>query len=263
MKGKSRMKNWELALCLLLGCGTALGIKYIYGNAGSDGLLWILAPTAWWTRILGGIAFTYEPGVGYVNHAFQFIIAPSCAGVRFFIISFLMLTVSFVSRRKNLGQGMLWIARSMGIAWLYTCLVNGVRMVLSIRVPPVLEGAGIGGNWLTWERLHTIIGTAVYFTALLLLYRLGEWLSERIGQIKPALQTRQGMEAGQIALFLREIWKPILWYILPVLVIPLLNRILRQNYKGLAEYIRLVGGVCLILSFILYLVRLYCFRRSR
>ncbi len=270
--GKKQMKKQELALCLFLGFGTALIIKACCGNAGSDQLLWILAPTAWWARILGGLAFTYEPGVGYVNHAVQFIIAPSCAGVRFLTISLMMLTGSFMFRMGSLKQGLTWFAQSLGVAWLYTCLVNGIRMVLSIKLPPVLEAAGMGGTWLTWERLHTIIGTGVYFTALLLLYRLGERLAEKTMQRKQTGETIQAVarageglqETGWRHSRLQPgsgkpgLWKPVLWYILPVLAIPLLNRIFRQDYKGFAEYFQLVGGACLVQFFILYLVHNSC-----
>lgn len=73
-----------------------LGIKYFYATADSDQLLWILAPTAWWIGILSGIPFEYVSPIGFINHSFQFILAPSCSGVRFMIICAAMLIFSFI-----------------------------------------------------------------------------------------------------------------------------------------------------------------------
>ncbi len=50
-----------LALLLIL------GMKYGYGKADSEELLWILAPTCWWVRFLSGIPFQWIPDVGYVS----------------------------------------------------------------------------------------------------------------------------------------------------------------------------------------------------
>ena len=63
-----------------------LALKLYGDRAGSEELLWILKPTAWWTSILSGCSFTYQQGAGYVNHSLRFLIAPACAGLRFWMI---------------------------------------------------------------------------------------------------------------------------------------------------------------------------------
>ena len=225
------MKKREVFGCILFGLLTALGLRCFYGNAGSDALLWILAPTAWWTQILGGPAFLYEPGVGYVNHEIRDIIAPSCAGVRFLTLSLAMLIVIFVPSQKSRRQGYAWTILSIPGAWLFTGIVNGLRMVLSIYLPKLFQGLGLMDGWLTWERLHTIIGTSVYFTALLILYQVGAWISRRMG----------GRECSRLG----GAGVPALWYFLVVLGIPFVRRALAGNYQGFGAYAGVILTVCL------------------
>ena len=75
----------------LLGLLMVISLKLYSDQAGSDELIWILRPTAWWTSTLSGFPFTYQQGVGYINHSLRFIIAPACAGLRFLMIACLML----------------------------------------------------------------------------------------------------------------------------------------------------------------------------
>ena len=51
----------------MLGGFAALWLKYRYSHAGSEELLWLLAPVAWWAGSLGGLSFVHEQGVGYVD----------------------------------------------------------------------------------------------------------------------------------------------------------------------------------------------------
>lgn len=169
-----------------------LGIKFFYSKAGSDDLLWILAPTARWVSILSGIPFVYEPNAGYVNHSLRFIIAPSCSGVQFMLITITTLIFSFV-HRMNLTQessqskeipdshgikkGVCWTLTSILASYLLTIFVNGLRIILSIYIPVYFREQNLYGSFLTPERLHTIIGTVVYFVSLLTIYHLGGYIS--------------------------------------------------------------------------------------
>ncbi len=189
-----------------------LGLKCYYSQADSDSLLWILGPTAHWVELLSKIPFTYISGTGYVNHSLRMVIAPSCSGVRFMIITFAMLVFSFVhvvasqqegvvSGNTNLvnpdaslsgssvakfgtlhakARGWSWIAASVFLSWLFTVFVNGLRIIIAVYLPVYLECAGLMGGMLTQDRLHTMIGVVVYFAALLVIYRLAGWLVRSI-----------------------------------------------------------------------------------
>lgn len=174
----------------------------------SDALKWILAPTARWVSILGGIPFEYMPHQGYVNHLWEFVIAPSCAGCRFMLITFLMMVFlpgrsdsgkdckedaedhdaaikSAVARnagnhdgrendaetkRHNTGGKWIWFGCSMLLAYVSSIFVNGIRIVAAIYLPALLERKQLMGGWLTPDRLHTLIGTVTYFISLCVMY---------------------------------------------------------------------------------------------
>lgn len=235
----------------LLAAVLAFGMKYYCREADSDGLIWLLAPIAWWVRGISGITFSYEPGVGYVSHALRFILAPSCAGSQFLIICMVTLTVSFVHRMETWKKGFIWTGFSMAASYLYTILINGIRILLSIRIPQMLEETSFYGKWISPEKLHTLIGTSVYFVSLLAVFFLADVFSGRMadeGNIHPV----------------RIYIQPVFWYAFFVIVIPFLNRMYRNNYEGFAEYARLIISVCLIVTGTVWIGMLQklCLRRK-
>lgn len=237
----------------LAGFFLLLGIKYFYSSAAVSDLRWILAPTAGWVRILSGIPFVYEPGAGYVNHSFRFLIAASCSGVQFMLIASATLLYSFVHRMPTKGKGMCWTACSFLFSYVYTVLVNGIRIVLSIYLPLSLPRELFSGGWLTPDRFHTITGAIVYFTALFILYRLA---AAYTGQ--PAF-TGQPVRSGQparsgcvpacapVLTFLRRCLPPVFWYFTIALGIPFLNGAFGNNQKAFTEYALILAGTGLLL----------------
>lgn len=230
-----------------------LGLKCYYRQADCDSLLWILAPTARWVELISKIPFTYISGAGYVNHSLRMVIAPSCSGVRFMIITFAMLAFSFVHlaasqqeesvpagaltvvrpgmlRAKARGLG--WIAASAFFSWLSTVFVNGLRIIIAIYLPLYLEDAGLMGGMLTQDRLHTMIGVVVYFAALLALYRLAGLLVQSVTRSVPALPK----DCKCVA--------PVFWYFALTLGLPFISRVYRGSTAGFAEFAVLVSGSC-------------------
>lgn len=230
------------------------GLKCFYSKADTDDLLWILTPTTQWVSILSGIPFTYEPDMGYVNHALKYVIAPSCCGVQFLIITISLLIFSFVHRTK---KGFGWILGSIGISYLLTIAVNGLRILVLFSVPQFFEKHGLYNTLLTPERLHTIIGTAIYFAALLIIYRLTDHiLSKR--NAPSAESTDTFYTTDNYRLLLRKCLPPVFWYFFIVLGIPLLNRAYQKGQTRFIEYMILISAVCgavLLLSFLLSLLR--------
>jgi len=225
----------------------AAGLRYFYGNAESDSLIWLLAPTTRWVSFLSGLEFIYEPGVGYINHAFRFIIAPSCAGVRFLIICMVMLVCSFVRRLGTGKREFLWTAGSLYGAYLFTIAVNGVRIVLAIWLPEFLGKRGLLEGWLSPERLHTAIGTAVYLLGLTVLYRAASRAAEMLSGQKD-IQPEGEKEKS------RRMLRPMLWYLVMVLILPLIQRILRNDYENFAEYVLRVAVTCAVIICLRYLL---------
>ena len=168
-----------------------LGIKLFYSRADCQELRWILGPTAGWVTLLSGISFAYLPGEGYVNHSLRILIAPSCSGVQFMLITMATLLFSFVHRAAGNGtpssrsrKGFLWTAACLPLSYLTAIFVNGLRIIAAIYLPALLAQAGLSGAdsprcFLTPEKLHTAIGVLVYFVSLLTIYRLGGYFFQR------------------------------------------------------------------------------------
>lgn len=250
----------------LAGILMILGLKCYYRQTDCDSLLWILAPTAWWVQLLSKIPFTYITGTGYVNHSLRLLIAPTCSGVRFMTITFATLVFSFVHMIASSPKapafeslqspcrysakfdplhvkikGFCWIAISALLSWLFTVFVNGLRIITAIYLPLYLEDAGLMKGMLTQDRLHTMIGVAVYFTSLLTIYRLVGWFVQ-----KSANQS-----------FLRKCAPPVFWYFILTLGLPFLSRAGRNDTAEFAEFSALVTGCC-VLILLPYIVVLFC-----
>lgn len=236
----------------LLGFTLIIGIKYFYSKAGANELKWILTPTAWWVRHLSGIPFEFEPDVGYINYNLRFIIASSCSGVQFMIISIATLVFSFIHRMNTIKKGMAWMAFSLGISYLFTILVNGLRIVASIYLPLYVGRPEAPGSLIGPERLHTLIGIAIYFTSLFTLYQTAGWFSRKLSLMGDICErgSRDGSPSpGQL------LWKcapPVFWYFAIVLGIPFLNKAYEHEGRKFLEYAVLMTMVCLAI------IALYC-----
>ena len=276
----------------LTGLLIILGLKCYYRQADCDSLLWILAPTARWVEFLSRIPFTYISGTGYVNHSLRLVIAPSCSGVRFMIITFATLVFSFVhvaasSRKpaasvsarplyralvefglpdvKALAKGMCWIIASGFLSGVFTVFVNGLRIITAIYFPLYLEDAGLMKGMMTPDRVHTMIGVVVYFIALLTIYRLVGWFVQRM--VRPDHSDQENCAHSLnvteiysdkkffLRTFLRKCMPPVFWYFVLTLGIPFLNRVCREDSAGFTEFVVLVFGccACVLLPYIIVL----------
>lgn len=243
-------QNW---IYYLIGLTIIVGMKYFYSRAGTGELKWILAPTARWVRILSGISFTYESRIGYVNHDLYFIIAASCSGVQFMIITIATLIFSFVHRMESKGKAAGWIVLSIGGAYVSTIMVNGLRIIISIGLPLVLSHSplyrqqAISGQ-ITPETLHTVIGVAVYFTSLLLIHRAAGYVSQRMAG------GREYSAADNDRTHLPGYMVPAFWYVLIALGIPFLNHAYRNNAENFIGYASLILLVCMAVLIICHLI---------
>lgn len=216
-----------------------LAVKIFYRTADSESLSWILAPTTWWVQVLSGIPFEKMAYVGYVSHEYQFVIAPSCSGVRFLVIVFVMMIFSFVHRMDSLGKKAVWLGFSAVFSYVSTVFVNGIRIAVSIDLPRRL-GNDILPEWLTAERLHMIIGTTVYFSMLIGIYFLVRRFCDCIG----------GQAAVNAAGRRRDFAAPVFWYFAMVLGVPFLGRLCRNDWDGFWQYALPVTGICTLLVLI-------------
>lgn len=222
----------ENGLFYLAGALILLGMKYFYSRADAGSLNWILAPTVWWVQILSKIPFHYVPLEGYVNHTYQFVIAPSCSGMQFMIITTATLLFPFLYQIDKKQKKLCWMVLTFPASYALTILVNIIRIIASIYLPVIMEQKSLSGGFLTPERLHTLIGTFVYFTSLFIIYHLAGLLTRRSYQ---------------------KFLPPIFFYLALVLGIPVLNRAWQHSQRQFTEYSALVLSVCFTVLFFYWL----------
>jgi exosortase K len=199
--------------------GVALGLKAFYSGAGATELLWILAPSAWLARFVGGIDLVYEQGAGFISHKHHLVVGSSCAGVNFLVICFLCLYFSFARHFSSKAR---WLVYSLLISFGATVAANGLRISVSAH----LWDADIYGEWITREQMHRLAGTGIYYASLLALYF--------------TVESRLGTRAPTTA--------PLFWYVGVSLGIPLAGRVALQGNPGFVTHAAWVIAVALILT---------------
>ena len=228
--------NW---IFYLTGFLALFGMKYFYSRATVNSFTWILAPTVWWVQTLSGIPFHFVPYEGYVNHTHQFVIALSCSGLQFMIITIATLLFPFVHQMNTNRKKLFWMASTFTASYILTIVVNAIRILLSIYLPGIMarhvQQKSLPGSFLTPARLHTLIGIFVYFTSLFIIYHLA------------GIITRHSFH---------KYLPPVLFYLALVLGVPFLNGALQNSKSQFPEYALLVLAVCLTVMSFCRLIRI-------
>lgn len=227
-------------ICYLVGILTLLTLKLFYAEASCEALRWILGPTARLVALTTGISFSYEPGMGYVNHSLKYVIAPSCSGVRFMTILIAMLIFSFAHRAK---RGPCFTFFCLPCSYVLTVFVNVLRIILSIYVPLFFGQKGFYSSCLTQDTLHTVIGTATYFASLLTIYHVAD--AYFLKSVRPDEGTAAGRPASRKKSGNFTYLVPAFWYFMIVLFLPFLNHASAKGGGKFAEYAALISSVCL------------------
>ncbi len=242
----------------------AFVMRYISKINDSDVLCWILTPTAWWVSVLSGIRFEYLPHMGFVNYFYNFLIAPTCSGSRFMLIIFLMLMFSFLYRIKSVKAGYIWSGFSIVFAYVFTIFVNGIRITASIYVPIAFEKLELIGGLLTQDRLHTIIGTATYFSFMCAAYPLADFICRRVFMHSEIYSDNETypLQQDNVPKFSLKLIIPAFWYILTVLIIPFIGRVYRNEWEGFGQYAALIIGVCIVIAATRHLIGQIVFKKN-
>jgi len=217
-----RMLRWPDRASLVAGtcaAGIALGLKFFYSRAGATELLWILAPSSWLAKFVGGVDLVYEQGAGFISHTHHLVVGPACAGVNFLIICFLCLYFSFA---RHFLSRMRWLGSSLLISFGATVAANSLRIFATAH----LWNADIYVEWITRPQMHRLAGTVIYYTSLLALYL--------------AVESRIGVRTAGAA--------PLLWYLGISLGIPLAGRALSEGAPEYAEHAIWVLAVALLIN---------------
>ena len=236
-KLKQHLMNNSIYYSLIL--LTAWGLKFHYSRAGSDELIWVLAPTAGLVELISGITFVNEAHTGFVSQGHRFIIAPACAGINFLIIAVCMATFSGMHAFRRHRSKILWFAGCFLSAYLLTIAVNTMRIIISMHTYTVDFQLG----WLTPARIHRLEGVIIYFFFLNLFYMIINKVSYRLrdgaAAKKPAI-ARPGVVRTNYTGWICAGLIPYSWYGFHTLVLPLINGALKQNPDRFAEHSTMV-----------------------
>jgi exosortase K len=158
-----QLAQWAVVLLCVL------TLKLCYSKASADQLRWILAPTTALVELVSGTAFEYEARAGYLSREHSFLIAPSCAGVNFLLMAFLMLTARRFLRNRPQDCRWSFIPLAAVIAYLVTLVANTARIAIALQLRQLPDNA-----YLDDSQLHRIEGIVVYCGFLLLLFVASE-----------------------------------------------------------------------------------------
>jgi exosortase K len=208
--------------------GTAYGLKAYFSAANADALRWLLAPTCWLAGHLGGIAFTYEPGAGFISHSERLVVGPACSGLNFLIICFAALFFSLAHRFEGAWRRAAWLLACLALATMATVLVNATRVFVAAH----LYHLPLEGGFLTAARLHRLMGTVLYCVALVGIHHLADrWTDAR----------RAGAPRGRWLV-------PLACYLGVTLVVPLVRRPSLGADARFIEHAAFVVGTLLVVG---------------
>lgn len=246
------IKNGIFYLLLLL---MAFGLKYHYSRACSQDLIWILNPTAYLVEQISGIQFENETHTGFVSREYRIIIAPSCAGVNFFIMSFCMAAFCGMHVIEHPGLKLLWVAVSLVCAYILTVAVNALRIIISIYS----YNSDSYYGWLTPARIHRLEGIVIYFFFLYLFYMIIIKIVHRIRKgVEGKQTTAAGCGQGKTDHFG---WActgliPLFWYGLMTLGIPLFTGAFQENLSRFKEHSWTVVCASMTVVALIFLIQL-------
>ncbi|MEP6920750.1 MAG: exosortase K [bacterium] len=220
---------------VIISCATA--VKLYYSTASVDQLRWILAPTTFAVELLTGSRFEFESHAGYMSSDHSFLIAASCAGVNFLITAFLMLSLRTLCRGRAKTIDWRLIPTTALFAYLATLVANTVRISIAL----LLRKMSFEVSLLNPNQLHRFEGIFIYFGFLLLLFVIGERVSERYSSENLSGSARRpGMFRGSLF--------PLLVYYVITLGIPLANGASREgtDFREHALFVLVIPLVLLL-----------------
>jgi exosortase K len=203
---KEKLTRNHIAQWIVVGL-CVFTLKLYYSKAGANQLQWILAPTTRLVEMVSGTAFEFESNAGYLSSDRSFLIAPSCAGVNFLLMAFLMLAARKLLRKRPQDNAWSFIPVAALIAYLATLVANTARIAVALQLRRLPEMSVLNAY-----QLHRIEGILVYSGFLLLLFVVSEKIA-----------------TGKTSSLLRQSLFPLLIYYAVALGLPLLNGGYRQG----------------------------------
>lgn len=220
------------------------GMKYHYSYGNSEALKWILAPTSYLVEMTGNMNFIHVENTGYVDVRNMITIAPSCSGVNFMIIVFLLSIYTGLKRFDRPMALFMWLIFSMAASFTYTLIINTLRINLSVYS----FKTGFLASWFSIENVHLTEGVIVYFLFLLIYYSI---LDRNLNSSLP------GKKEGHI----RQVRTDLLVmavYFTVTLFIPFLNQGGFLPEREFIDYAGIILVTCPVVLLMFFMFRISC-----
>ena len=229
-----RLGRDELLIGLFAVAATcALKLHYMMGDVVA--LNWILEPTAVLVQGLTGASYlATDRGYLFPNTQIgRLLIAPSCAGLNFVIVTFWVGLMGFARSLSTLRGRLVWVVMVAVSAVLAALVVNGFRIALSVHLGPTAAEFGV-----SWAQLHRMLGVLLELFTLSLSFLSVRRMFRRRERTLP-MRTNRG-----VGRFARSIALPVVCYLGVAVVLPLLNGAhQRAGFFLHAATIVLLGGL--------------------
>ncbi len=152
----------------------AVAIKSFYSWAGHTELQFVLLPTSKIVAWVVNQPFVYSEKQGFLFADLQLTIDKYCAGLNFFIISFLATFLALAPVYKAIRQRVLLFGSLVILCLGCTIFANVARILAAIRTNQFAY------TWLRTEWFHEAQGAFVYLSILLTFYIGLLWVNKEI-----------------------------------------------------------------------------------
>lgn len=217
----------------IIGIVIVVLLKKYYSTASTEMLKWIIMPTSKFVSFITGLEFIEASNLGYINVDEHIAINASCAGMNFLILIFGTYYFLYLHKIKKWQQKYMWLVICMLLAYVSTIGVNGIRIIFSIYI----KNADIYNGWITYERVHRILGTSIYVCSILIIYyTVGGFYNKRFKKES-------------------KLFYPLIGYIFLTVGIPLLNRTNGSSKLQIFEHSMTIIVVCIISIFLVLFIK--------
>jgi len=156
---KETLPYYVLAFALFI------GLKIAYRNADNSTLIWLLKPINYLFSLFTASAWVYDEEVGFFHASYNIVIDKSCSGGNFFILSFMMILISWISIFKKHKSKIIFILISLCISYVFTIFVNTSRIIVLFKLQEFQLDS--------FQWIHEATGSFIYLVFLILLYLTG------------------------------------------------------------------------------------------
>lgn len=152
-----------------------VGLKFLYTKAASDDLLLLLSPVNFFVGLFTGQTSFYELEIGYIYSGLNISITKECSGFQFWVLSFLIFSISTQTLLRKSGVKLLSILLIFFLTYLITLIANTSRIICSIYFMTPLTWINLSSI-----QIHEILGVIIHLLFLVAFYLLFQSIKTKI-----------------------------------------------------------------------------------